>query len=164
EGMKPVAPGAEGQLHIGGDGLARGYQNRPDLTAEKFVPDPFSTVTGARLYKTGDLARFLPDSNIAFLSRMDEQVKIRGFRIELGVNSLLAAQLFARVESTIGKDLPPAPLFQAPTVGELAALLRHKVKKTKCTSLVPIQVHGSKVPLFCIHGGAGTILLFHSLA
>ena len=72
------------ELHIGGAGLARGYLNRPDLTAEKFIPDPFSAEPGARLYKTGDLARYRPDGNIEFLGRADHQVKIRGFRIELG--------------------------------------------------------------------------------
>jgi acyl carrier protein len=71
-------------LLIGGDGVARGYFNRPDVTAERFIPDPFSSKSGARLYKTGDLARHLPDGNIEFLGRNDDQVKIRGFRIELG--------------------------------------------------------------------------------
>jgi len=71
-------------LHIGGVGLARGYLNRPELTAEKFIPNPFSQRPNARLYKTGDLACYLPDGNIRFLNRIDYQVKIRGFRIELG--------------------------------------------------------------------------------
>jgi hypothetical protein len=71
-------------LYIAGDGLARSYFNRPELTAEKFIPNPFSSKPGARLYKTGDLARYLPDGNIEFIGRIDHQVKIRGFRIELG--------------------------------------------------------------------------------
>ncbi|SHM78877.1 amino acid adenylation domain-containing protein [Duganella sacchari] len=82
--MQPVPPGAAGELHIGGDGVGRGYRQRPALTAEKFVPDPFGTSAGARLYKTGDLARFLPDGAIEYLGRIDHQIKLRGFRIELG--------------------------------------------------------------------------------
>jgi amino acid adenylation domain-containing protein len=293
--MKPVPAGTEGQLLIGGDGVARGYFNRRELTQEKFIPDPFSAEPGARLYKTGDLARFLPDGNLDFLGRLDHQVKIRGFRIELGeiefnltihpsikqcvvaaredspgdkrlvayvvaedgqkpvsrvlreflqtklpsymvpsvfvvvktipltpngkvdrkalpapsrnnsaldyeyvvartslerelvdiwesvlgikpigirdnifelgVDSVTAAQLFARIEKTLGKDLPPAPLFHAPTIELLADLLqREDAGLRRWTSLVAIQPRGDKTPLFCAHGGAGTVLLFHPLA
>jgi acyl carrier protein len=80
--LQPVPVGFAGELHIGGDCLARGYLNRSELTAEKFIPDPFSTDPTARLYKSGDLARYLPDGNIEFIGRIDDQVKIRGFRIE----------------------------------------------------------------------------------
>ena len=105
--LQPVMVGEPGELHIGGICLARGYLNRPDLSAQKFIPNPFSDQPNARLYKTGDLARYLPDGNIEFLGRIDHQVKIRGFRIEL-----------AEIE---------AVLSQHPAVQEIVVIAREEV-------------------------------------
>ncbi|MEJ1929594.1 amino acid adenylation domain-containing protein, partial [Nostoc sp. NIES-2111] len=92
QGLQPVPVGVIGELYIGGDGVTRGYLNRPELTAERFISNPFSDVPAARLYKTGDLARYCADGNIEFLGRSDYQVKIRGFRIELGEIEAIVSQ------------------------------------------------------------------------
>ncbi len=82
--LEPVPPGVAGEICVGGAGLGRGYFNRPDLTAEKFLPHPFAASPGARLYRSGDLARWRPEGGLQYLGRVDFQVKVRGFRIELG--------------------------------------------------------------------------------
>jgi amino acid adenylation domain-containing protein/thioester reductase-like protein len=106
--LKPVSEGAEGEIYIGGAGLARGYLNRPDLTAEKFIPDPFNSQTGSRLYKTGDLAICLPNGNLKFLGRIDHQVKIRGFRIELGeIESVLNQHPTVRQAVLLVREVNP---------------------------------------------------------
>jgi amino acid adenylation domain-containing protein len=84
DGRQPVQAGEVGEIYVGGAGVARGYLNRPELNAERFVPDPFSEFPGARMYRSGDLARLLPDGEVEYLGRGDAQVKIQGFRIELG--------------------------------------------------------------------------------
>lgn len=101
ENGEPAPPGAPGELVVGGVALARGYLERPDITAEKFIRDPFREEPGARLYKTGDLARWLPNGEIEFLGRIDQQVKIRGYRVELGEIEAALNKLPAVRESVV---------------------------------------------------------------
>ena len=289
--LNPVPVGVPGEMHVGGVCLAKGYLNRPELTEQKFITDPFSSESGARLYKTGDLARYLPSGDIEFLGRGDDQVKIRGFRVELGeiesalakhpgvnelavvarqdasgekrliayltpaqksrptaadlrrylqqhlpdymvpstfvvleampmtpngkidrrglpepegeassvqaaatdafearlVNiweevlgkkpigitdnffelgghSLLAARLMHRMGQAIGKTIPLAMLLQAPTIEQLAVLLKQDGWSHHWSSLVPMQPAGSHPPFFCVHGVGGNVLNFRELA
>ncbi len=278
----PVPVGVPGEIHIGGPLLARGYLNRPALTAERFIADPFGSEPGARLYKTGDLARYRPDGTIEYMGRMDQQVKLRGFRIELGEieevltrhpqvrdavalaqedgagekslvayivatgkeslsshelrhylqqklpaymvptvivqleslpllssgkvdrralpapevvkrteeetfvapkllihqqlvqmweelldvrpigikdnffylggHSLLAARLVDHIEHTFGKRIALSTLFSGPTIERLAEALQQQEQVGARTSLLPVQVGGSKRPLFFLHG------------
>ncbi|HCI82956.1 MAG TPA: non-ribosomal peptide synthetase, partial [Ktedonobacter sp.] len=105
EHLQPVPIGVAGELYIGGDGLARGYLHRPELTSEKFIQHPFERDAHARLYKTGDLARYLPDGRIQCLGRIDSQVKIRGFRIELGeIEAQLVFHLQVRQCVVVARD------------------------------------------------------------
>jgi amino acid adenylation domain-containing protein/FkbM family methyltransferase len=106
--LKPVPAGMPGEIYIGGVGVARGYWQRPALTAERFVPNPFSKTPGARLYKAGDLARHLPDGEIEFLGRADDQVKLRGFRIEPGeIEAALREHPLAREVVVVAREDEP---------------------------------------------------------
>lgn len=286
-----VPLGMPGELYLGGAGLARGYWRQPQLTAEKFIPNPFSAEPGARLYRTGDLVRYLPDGNLQYIGRIDHQIKIRGFRIELGEvesvlrtapgvrevvvvaraqcgekilvaylaasknpaptiadlrahlkqklpeymvpsafvilpalpltpngkvdrkalpdpepvksgrtyvpprddldrrlvkiwedifpvrpigicdnffelggHSLLAVRLFMQMEEIVGKTLPLATLFQAPTIEALANLARQEGWESPWLCVVPIKPSGSRPPFYCVHGVGGNILEYLDLA
>lgn len=291
--MKSVPIGVIGELYLSGVGIAREYFKKPELTSERFPSNPFSDDPDQKLYKTGDLARYLSDGNIEFLGRADDQVKIRGVRIELGEvekiissfpgirqavagtiktkndakdlvtyvvmnkrvpfnqqelrsyareklpeymiptffveleevpvtlvgkidrrklpiptlgpkrdqitlprnpiekklvqlwetlldikpigirdsffdlggNSLLAMQMFSDIEKTFNKRLPVSIIFEEETIENVARLLSsHNQENSKSSSLVAIQALGSKLPVFCIHGGGGEVLIYRDLA
>jgi len=141
--LAPVPVGEAGELHIGGAGVARGYLRRPELTAERFIAHPFDGTPGARLYKTGDLARWSPDGRVEFLGRLDHQVKVRGFRIELGeIEAALesqpgvrAAVVAAGADQSGGTRLVAyvVPGVPAPTASEL----RHRLLQRLPAHMVP---------------------------
>jgi amino acid adenylation domain-containing protein len=138
EHLQPVPVAVAGELYIGGANLGRGYLNRPDLTAERFIPNPFDSDAGSRLYRTGDLARRLPDGSVEFLGRVDNQVKIRGFRVELGEieaalnkhpavrESVVLAGADARGAKRLTAYVVPAQ-ERAPTSGELRTFLTQRL-------------------------------------
>ncbi|MEH1973948.1 MAG: amino acid adenylation domain-containing protein [Nostoc sp.] len=137
---QPVPVGIPGELHISSEQLARGYLNRPELTAEKFIPNPFGDQLGVRLYKTGDLARYLPNGDIEYLGRIDNQIKIRGFRIELGEIETVINQhpLVEKTVVVVRSDLVNSQRLiayvvpiseQMPTIAELRGFLEIKLPK-----------------------------------
>jgi amino acid adenylation domain-containing protein len=142
--LQPVPVGIPGELHIGGDGLARGYLNRPELTTAKFIPNPFNPDPNSRLYKTGDLARYLSDGNIEYLGRIDNQVKIRGFRIELGeIETVLSqhpqiqsAVVIAR-QDTPGNQRLVAYIVPQPQQTPITSQLRQFLKTQLPDHMVP---------------------------
>jgi len=147
--LNPVPVGTPGELHIGGIGLGRGYLNRPGLTAEKFIPNPFGS-SGSRLYKTGDLVRYRPDGDIDYLGRIDHQVKIRGFRIELGeiearlleAPDIKEAVVIAREDQPGDKRLVAYLVAGAAVASEL---LKLRLKETLPEYMVPsafVQLDG----------------------
>jgi amino acid adenylation domain-containing protein len=150
--LKLVPIGVHGEIYVGGDGLALGYVNRPELNAEKFIPNPFSAEPGSRLYRTGDRARYLPDGNIEFIGRIDDQVKIRGHRIELGEVEATLIQhpavrecvIVARArdslleQSLIGYVVPRQ--LPAPSGAELRGYLKEKLPEHMIPSVfVPLD-------------------------
>lgn len=148
-GLRPVPVGIPGEVYIGGAGVTRGYLNRPDLTAERFIPHPFSDERGARLYKTGDLGRYRPDGTIEFLGRLDHQVKIRGFRIELNeVETVLRQHPALRETAVIVREDTPgnkrlvayvvAKREPAPAAGELRSFMGGKLPEYMVPSLFVI--------------------------
>jgi amino acid adenylation domain-containing protein len=105
EVLEPVPVGVAGEIYVAGGGLARGYLNRPELTAERFIPNPFSTQPGARLYRSGDIGRYLTDGGIEYLGRADQQVKVRGYRIELGeIESVLGQHISVREAVVVTRE------------------------------------------------------------
>jgi len=152
--MELTPVGVAGELYVGGDGLARNYLRRPALTAEKFVPHPYSSAPGARLYCTGDQVRWLPDGSLEFLGRMDQQVKIRGFRVELGEieaslnrhEGVREAVVVARAGDSGTRSLVAYVVFEAEEVS--SAELRSYLQQRLPQYMVPSQfVSLTELPL-----------------
>ncbi|HEX8430621.1 MAG TPA: AMP-binding protein, partial [Longimicrobium sp.] len=150
---QPVPMGVAGELHIGGVQVARGYLNRPELTADRFIPDAFSTEPGARLYRTGDLARWLADGTIDYLGRNDHQVKVRGFRIELGeIEARLAEHAAVRETVVLAREDSPGDTrlvayYVADEALEAQALRAHLSERLPDHMVPAAFVHLTSFPL-----------------
>lgn len=152
--LKPVPVGISGELYIGGDGLARGYLNKPELTAERFIQHPFEQASGSRVYKTGDLARYLSDGNIEFLGRIDHQVKIRGFRIELGeIEAALDSHPDVQQAMVIAREDQPGDkrlvgyVIGMPGTTPVSSVLREYISSRLPAYMVPVVVVLDAFPL-----------------
>ena len=128
---QPAPFGVPGELHIGGDGVAKGYFREDQLTAEKFIPDPFKL--SPRLYRTGDVARRLPSGEIQVLGRMDTQIKLRGFRIELEEIEAALSRRLGPAAVAFREDTPGKPML----VGYLSALRRQRCRTRRCGQVSP---------------------------
>jgi natural product biosynthesis luciferase-like monooxygenase protein len=142
--MRPVPVGVSGELYIGGEGVARGYLDRPELTAQRFVADPFGDRPGSRLYRTGDLARYRPDGVVEYLGRLDHQVKVRGFRIELGeIEAVLSRHPAVRESVVVAREERPGDTrlvaYVVPHQGQTAMVseLQHVLKEHLPAYMVP---------------------------
>lgn len=155
----PLPVGESGEMYVGGAGVARGYLNRPELTAERFIPDPFSSVEGARLYRTGDVARRLENGDVEYLGRTDHQVKIRGFRIELGeIETCIATHPAIREVVVIAREDTPGDkqlVAYIVTAGEqldVAAELKEILRRRLPEYMVPAHFVGLDTLPLTEHG------------
>lgn len=146
--LQPVPVGVAGELYIGGAGPGRGYYRRPDLTADRFIPNPFSKTSGERLYKTGDVARYLPDGVIEYLGRLDHQVKVRGFRIELNeIETVLRDHPGVREAVVVAKGEPGA---EKRLIGYLVPASKQGVLIRDVRAFLQARIPNYMVPAFFV--------------
>jgi amino acid adenylation domain-containing protein/non-ribosomal peptide synthase protein (TIGR01720 family) len=146
ERLQPVPIGVAGELYIGGAGLARGYLNRPELTAERFIPHPFSAEPGARLYKTGDMGRWRPDGVLEYAGRNDQQVKIRGYRIELGeLEAILRQHPAVREALVVMRDGPQQGSQESETRKRLVAYITQRQQNQATANSEPAEWYDERI-------------------